>query len=319
MQLDPHLVHSILLAIEAKTSRTAAPLVVPGVDQQVLLDYLAAMYEEGLFSGPKPHHSSSTGEVDRVDVGDLTPLGRKRLQELDQGDRDEAEGQPPPVSAWGSSWGPPPGPRRRSDGAIAAVFEPPLPLTVQAEGAAGEIRPSIQNEVPQSSVSIGDSRSHESFRPSSRVIVLLQVDALLFVIRRELQRLRERRLNDDPEVRELEAFEERVVRLRDTTVDAEAGRVSPEQSKEAAKSFGSYLREWFDNHHDQILTDGLETFNGAFKTGVFLSATAICASLGVEVTLAATISGVLAGGAPVKEAIKAAADMVKKLKGAPPS
>ena len=57
--------------------------------------------------------------------------------------------------------------------------------------------------------------------------------------------------------------------------------------------------------------------NGTFKTVVFLSATAICASLDVEPTLAATVSGVLVGGAPVKEAIKAAAEWVKKLGGPP--
>jgi hypothetical protein len=119
-------------------------------------------------------------------------------------------------------------------------------------------------------------------RPTSRVIVLLQVDALLLVIRSEIQRLRDKRLNDDPEVRELEAFEERVIQLRESTVDAENGQVSPQQAQEAAKTFGTYLRTWFDKHHDQILTEGLDTLNGTFETAVFLSATAICASLHVE-------------------------------------
>jgi hypothetical protein len=130
-------------------------------------------------------------------------------------------------------------------------------------------------------------------------------------------RLRERRHNDDPELRELEEFEERAVNLRDTTVDVVNGRVSIENAEQAERSFGSYVRSWFEKNNEKILSDGLETFNGTFKIGVFLSATAICASLHVEPTLAATVSGVLVGGAPVKEAIKAAAEWAKKLRGPP--
>jgi hypothetical protein len=82
MQRDPHLEHSILLAMEAKATRAPAPLVIPGVDQQVLLNQLALMYEEGPYSGPRPRTSSSSGEVILAAVGDLTAAGRRRFEEL---------------------------------------------------------------------------------------------------------------------------------------------------------------------------------------------------------------------------------------------
>jgi len=82
MQRDPNLDRRILLAIEAKRSRAPGRIDVDGAPQDVL-DHLASMYEEGLYSGPEPHKSSSTGEVDLAPVGDLTPAGRQRLKELE--------------------------------------------------------------------------------------------------------------------------------------------------------------------------------------------------------------------------------------------
>lgn len=265
MRRDAHIDHSILLAIEAKTSISPAPIDIPGVDRQVILNHLASMYDEGLYSGPRPHKSSGTGEIDAALVSDLTPVGRKRLAELNH----------------------------------AAAIKPEVPYEARDVTF-------LPDSVPSSGLAGGN-----------RALVLLQVDALLLVVRSEIGRLRDRRLNNDPELRDLEEFEEQVDRLRSITVDAAQGHATPENVAKTGRSFGSYLRSWFDKHHEQILTDGFETLNGGFKVAMFLSATAICASLKVEPTLAATVSGVLLGGAPVKDAIKAAAGMLKKFKKPP--
>jgi hypothetical protein len=125
---DPDLEYRILLAIEAKRSRAPGPIEVDGADSQDVLDHLALMYEEGLYSGPKPHHkSSSTGEVDLAPVGDLTPAGRRRLEEL----RDEHErslNEPPEQTS-----------------------EAVSPRGVQAGGIAGDITASIQNRPSEAS------------------------------------------------------------------------------------------------------------------------------------------------------------------------
>jgi hypothetical protein len=83
MQRDPILDRRILLAIEAKRSRAPGPIDVDGTDPQVVLDHLASMFEEGLYSGPKPHKSGSTGLIDVAHVRDLTTAGRQRLKELE--------------------------------------------------------------------------------------------------------------------------------------------------------------------------------------------------------------------------------------------
>ncbi|MCA6101216.1 hypothetical protein [Bradyrhizobium australafricanum] len=190
---------------------------------------------------------------------------------------------------------------------------------VQGIGVAGEIRPAISNQVPTASVVIADSGEAHSNRTSVvRAVVLLQVDALLLVVRSEAERRRELRLNDDQDLRELEEVEARLDRVRNTTVDVERGRVQPETADEAARSLGSYVRSWFEKNHEKILSDGFDTLNGTFRAGVFVSATAICASLHVEPTLAATISGVLVGGKPVVETIKAVAKWWKDCKEPPP-
>jgi hypothetical protein len=283
MTRDPDLVYRILLAIEAKKTTAPAPLQIPGADEQDVLNHLALLHEEGLYSGSRPHRSSSTDEVDQALVRDLTRRGREYLQQIKQ-EQQELSAR---SSAWGNSWD-------SSSG---------RPFGAQAQGAAGNVTVATAppGEPPQ-----------EDIRSQNRILVILQIDALLLVLFNEKQRLLERRLNDDPELREVEEFEEQVKRLRTKALDVERGTATPESGNEAARSFGDYVRSWFDKHHDKVLTDGFETLNGAFKIAVFLSATNICASLGVHVTVAAAISGALIGGQTVVEAIKAVTSIWKK-------
>ncbi|WP_050385330.1 hypothetical protein [Bradyrhizobium pachyrhizi] len=303
MRRDKNVDRRILLAIEAKRSRAAAPIHIDGIDHQDTLDHLASMYEEGLYSGPKPHKSSRTGEVDHVLVGDLTPSGRQRLQDLnDEHQRDLDQfmiGR-------------------------AVTFErdtDPLPQTnagpkgVQGGGVAGEIRPAISNDLPSAVVTGGPGSEGRPNRTAIGAVVLLQVDALLLLVRNEADRQRQLRINDNQDLRELDELEEKLDKVRSTTVEVAGGQAPPEAAEQAARSLGSYVRSWFDKNHEAILTEGFRTLNGTFKMGVFVSATAICASLlHVEPTLAATISGVLAGGAPVKDSIKAVAEWWKSHK-----
>jgi hypothetical protein len=100
MTLDPDLVYRILLAIEAKNTTAPAPIQIPGADQQDVLNHLASLHKEGLFIGPRAHRSSGTGEVDQVLVRDLTPLGRKRLQQIKQEQQELSSRS----FAWGNTW-----------------------------------------------------------------------------------------------------------------------------------------------------------------------------------------------------------------------
>lgn len=208
----------------------------------------------GLYSGSRPPPSGRTGEIDQALVRDLTPAGRKRLQELKQTGSEQ------------------------SYEALAVEFS-----------AGGE------DDQATAKGSAGDISLSTSSRSPSRLVVVLQIDTSLLVIRNEMQRRRDRRLNDDPELQELEEFESQVEGLRATVVDVQTGKERPDAVQRSASSFGSWLRNWFSNH-DQALIDGFDSLNGAVKVGLFMSATAVCASLGANVTLAATISGVLIGG-----------------------
>jgi hypothetical protein len=129
MTLDPDLVYRILLAIEAKETTAPARIQIANANRQDVLNHLAALHEEGLYSGPKPHRSSSTGEVDQALVRDLTPLGRERLQQIKQEQQDLSARSSAWGNSWGSSWGRPPG--------------------VQAQGAAGTINVSTEDPYSQ--------------------------------------------------------------------------------------------------------------------------------------------------------------------------
>lgn len=318
MRRERGLIHRILLAIEALPSGGPHVLNMEEEDQQDVLDHLDLLEQQKLIRATV-HRAG--GKVDHVAIRGLTPAGHDLL---------EAEarqaGQPPfmGVSARGMAAG---------EGPVGPTGsgEPSPSLPPGANGTTGPASIGVLGSTPivqpprvtpsevhgAHAVQFSASDEDRSHRPSSRVVVLLQVDALLLVVRHEIDWLREKRINDDPELRDLEEFEEQIGKLKFTTIEAASGRASPEAAEQAGRSFGSYLRSWFDKHHEEILTDSAKTLNGTFKTGVFLSATAICASLNVEPTLAATISGVLVGGAPVNEAIKAAVEWTKKLKGPP--
>ncbi|UGY14227.1 hypothetical protein HAP48_0037570 [Bradyrhizobium septentrionale] len=298
MRRDKGVDRRILLAIEAKRSRAAAPVDVDGVDPQDALDHLASMHEEGLYSGPKPHKSSRSGEIDQVLVSDLTPAGRQRLKQLnDEHQRNMVGGTVTFAEALEHA------PESNAVGLRG----------VQADGAAGEIRPAISNDVPPGGVVIAGPGSERRSTPTRiPAVVILQVDALLLLLRSEADRLRQLRINDNPDLRELEELEQKLDEVRNTTVAVESGRVPPDAAEQAARSLGNYVRSWFDKNHEKILTD---VFDGTFKVGVFVSATAICASLmHVEPNLAATISGVLVGGAPVTDSIKVVSDWWNNLK-----
>jgi hypothetical protein len=76
-----------------------------------------------LIDGPRPHRSSSSGELDRVAVRDLTPMGRERLRQIKQEQQDLSARSSAWGNSWGSSWG-------------SSWGRPPK---VQAQGAAGII------------------------------------------------------------------------------------------------------------------------------------------------------------------------------------
>jgi hypothetical protein len=171
MTRDPDLVYRILLAIEAKTSTAPQPIKLPDANAQDVLNHLVSLHEEGLISGLPPRRSSSTGEVILAAVRDLTPAGRRRLEEL----RDEHQRSLNKVM---------------QDLAVTLGPEPPEQTSVglrgvQAAGVAGEIRASISNEMPPGGVVIAGAEARSN-RPSSRVVVLLQVDALLLVVQSEI-------------------------------------------------------------------------------------------------------------------------------------
>ncbi len=101
MTRDPDLVYRILLEIEAKKTTAPGRIQIPGADKQDVLNHVASLYDEGLIDGPRPHRSSSSGEVDSVAVRDLTPLGREHLQKIKQ-EQQELSAR---SSTWGNSWG----------------------------------------------------------------------------------------------------------------------------------------------------------------------------------------------------------------------
>jgi hypothetical protein len=245
---DPELVHRILLAIEAKASTALQPIKLENTNEQDVLNHLASLHEEGLISGPRPHRSSSTGEVDQVLVRDLTPAGRKLLAGLKE----------------------------------AHSGEPYTPLAVEFAAGANGRRTAVGKSIQR-----------------NQVAIVLQLDVLLIMVQNKLEALRNERPNAvDSKAKQAEAiklfesFERELQTIRDKTIGLERGTTNEKIAEQAAKSFGEYVRDWFDQKHVEILTK-------SFDITLFLLSTSVCSALGTGGQLAAVVSGAIVGGKPV--------------------
>jgi hypothetical protein len=173
---------------------------------------------------------------------------------------------------------------------------------VEATAGAGDLTTDILQVglTDENRISGATASTLRTVGRSNRVVVVLQIETLLLLVRGEIHARREGRLNDDDELRHLEEIESEAEKLRTANHEVESGIASPASELKAARSFGEVVRKWLES--DQAL----EVATGSCKVAIFLLSTSICASLGVLPTAAAAISGALVGGKAVVDAIKAA-------------
>jgi hypothetical protein len=126
-------------------------------------------------------------------------------------------------------------------------------------------------------------------------------------IEAKLAELRDQRLNDpdsvavrDSEIRQYEALKKRVDELQEAVIEFTQQKIKEPAVSKKASAFRTGIESWWERDHKTILSTG-------YNVGVFLSALSICALLGVAPTFAAGLTGVLIGGKPVVDAVKALA------------
>ena len=94
-------------------------------------------------------------------------------------------------------------------------------------------------------------------------------------------------------------------RFRAATVGVVIGNVPEEDAVEASTSFLGGICDWWSECHVQICSQ-------TFTASIFLGCLGLCELAGVAPGLSAVLSGALIGGKAVPEALRAAAEMLKK-------
>ncbi|MBR1216305.1 hypothetical protein [Bradyrhizobium sp. JYMT SZCCT0180] len=283
MTRDPDLVYRILLAIEAKKTTAPAPIELPGADKQKVLNHLASLYEEGLFSGQRPHRSGSTREFDRVDVGDLTPPGRRLLASLKKV-RSLEPHRPQAVefAAGGENNAPP-----RS---------PDVNLTgVQAAASAGEVRAATNNG-PAPSAQPSPTTIIVTAVSTNKVALQLTAFSLLRALDAKIDALHRERSNSE-DVTPYENLRQLVEEFL-----AAAASASEAPVVEKTLSLAGGLKSWWNKDHASIC-------NKVLNIGLFASGLSICALAGaLPVSTASIVTvGALVGGKDVAESLGALA------------
>jgi hypothetical protein len=139
---------------------------------------------------------------------------------------------------------------------------------------------------------------------ANRELIVINVEAVLLFLDEKIATLD--RANSDEARAELEQYryvKRELEKFRLTNLDFAAGKVPEEAAIEASFSFSDGIRGWWKKYHAEIC-------NTAFSASVFLSCIGICHLTGTEPNLGAVISGVIAKGKPITDALKSAADLI---------
>jgi hypothetical protein len=135
--------------------------------------------------------------------------------------------------------------------------------------------------------------------------IIINIDALLVLLDDKIAALD--RSNSDEARADLERYQQirrELEKLHIVTTGFAVGKLPEADAVATPESFAKHIREWWDKHHNDIC-------DKAFNAAIFLSCVGICKLCGAAGDLSVIVSGVLAGGKTVTDALRAAAGLQK--------
>jgi hypothetical protein len=155
------------------------------------------------------------------------------------------------------------------------------------------------------------SAAGRSVQANSGAIVL-QVASLVLLIDDKLASLRDERPNDpdalasrDEAVAHYEGVKRGLEALRDVAIEVGQGKADDKAVTKATTTFFEGIRNWWNKKHVEICADAYDTALGTYKAALFVSCLSLCSLAGCGGLIPTTVLGVLAGGKPVIDALKA--------------
>jgi hypothetical protein len=140
---------------------------------------------------------------------------------------------------------------------------------------------------------------------TNRVAIVLSVASLVVLINEKLASLRDQRPNDaeaqaarDEEIEHYERLKQDVEALRGAVVRLDDQKPQEKTAENVAITFAQGVQNWWEKDHAKICST-------AYNAAVFVSCVSICSLVGSGGPLTVAVSGVLVGGKPVVEALKA--------------
>ena len=148
------------------------------------------------------------------------------------------------------------------------------------------------------------NRNHDTVVLNATALAVM-LDERIEALRAALPNSESARQARDVELADLEEVRGRLAVLRTSVVRYRGRKVSEAALNDAAVSFWATVKKWYAKHHDKLLTQ-------ASDVSIFLISTGLASAIGVQPTIAASISAVLVGGKPIASALKSIAKSVLK-------
>jgi hypothetical protein len=196
--------------------------------------------------------------------------------------------------------------RRRKFAAMhSGEIKTPLPLRVAAErtvallpGAGGLIADTVQTSPVKSPRAVGRSVR------TNRIAIVLSVASLMVLIDDKLATLRDERPNArdaqavrDEAIAHYENLKQDLEALRDVA-SHKRGKAKDRTVDKVANKFVQHVQNWWEKDHEQIC-------GKAYNAAVFISCLSVCSLVGCGGATAVAVSGAIAGGKTVVDALKA--------------
>jgi PTS system mannose-specific IIA component len=188
-------------------------------------------------------------------------------------------------------------------------------LTVPIEGGAGAAPSSATRD--RKSVTNGTQARRPRSKIGKAIIdnrsqVRITTAALSLLIDEKLESLRAQRPNSahakrnrDEQLVDYESLRNQLAEFRAAVELFVGGSGKEGVAVKSARTFAAGVALWWNKNHNLIC-------ERTFEMGLFLSAVGICSIVGVSGTTSVIVSGALAGGKPVVDALKSMAKLLTK-------
>jgi hypothetical protein len=187
----------------------------------------------------------------------------------------------------------------------SGAIEPLLPLRAAPErtvallpGAGGVIADTVQTSPVKSRRAVGRSVR------TNRIAIVLSVASLMVLIDDKLATLRDERPNArdaqavrDEAIAHYENLKQDLEALRDVA-SHKRGKAKDHTVDKVANKFVQHVQNWWEKDHEQIC-------GKAYNAAVFISCLSVCSLVGCGGATAVVVSGAIAGGKTVVDALKA--------------